>query len=368
MLRRPGDLFGRIQDIVPVNPHEPLALREDLDRGLAPPAGPYPLLEFLLPFQDPGPFHIVEDRLPAGLRRHPRIGARCCGHNALTVDCLPEFQVVLFPPVDVRLVPERTDHHRTAAEARVDRDVLDDRHLVLEDRDREPPPLHAAVSLVIGVNRHRNTGREQFRPGGGDLDAVKVEVVERGRAGNVVDLGKCNGRLAPGAEVHRMLALVDVAGFEHLQKRSLSLFIILREHGDVFVAPVGGEPEPPHGRPHLLDVPDREVAAHLPELLPRYIVFGDPVSLLDLHLGGEAVAVPPLREHHVKTAHTLVPRDKVDVAPVQCVPDMEVAGRIRRRRVDDEPGFWRVGIEIIVLIAPGALPAPLHFFDIVVFR
>ncbi|KAF5036946.1 hypothetical protein DSECCO2_569830 [anaerobic digester metagenome] len=348
--------------------HEPLALREDLDRGLASPAGSHPLFEFLLPLQDPRFLHVAEDRRPALLRRHSRVGGRGRGHNALPVDRLPEFQVVLLPPVDVRLVPERTDHHRTAAETRIDHSILDDRHLVLEDRDHEFLPLQPMVPLVVGVNRHCNAGREQFGSGGGDLDAVEVEVVERGRARDVINLGKRDGRLAPGAEVYGMLALVYVAGVEHLQERRLGLFVVFREHGDVLVAPVSGEPEPPHGRPHLLDVADREVAAHLPELLPRYIVLGDPVGLLDLHLGGKAVAVPSLGEHDVVAAHTLVPRDKVDVAPVQCVADMEVTGGIRRRRIDDEPGFLRVGIEIVLLIPPGALPAPLHFFDIVVFR
>jgi hypothetical protein len=274
---------------------------------------------------------------------------------------------MLFPPVDVRLVAECTDHHCTAAKLRVDRDVLNDRNIVTEDRDRKLLSLHPAVPLILRVDSHRNAGREQLRPGGGDLDAVEVEVVEFGGAGGVVDLGERDCRLAPGAEVHRMLALVDVAGFEHLQKRRLGLSVVVREHGDVLVAPVGGEPEPPHGRPHLLDVPDREVVAHLPELLSRYIIFGDPVCLLDLYLGGEAVAVPPLREHDVVTAHTLVARDEVDVAPVQGVPDMEVAGGVGRRRVDDEPWLLRAGIEIIVLIPPGTLPACLHFFNIVVF-
>jgi len=339
MLRRPRYLPGGVHDIVPVDLHEPLALGEDLDRGLAPPAGPHPLLEFFLPFQDPCLLHIPEDCFPAGSRRHPHVRTRDRGHGALSVDGLAEFQVVLLPPVDVRLVPERADHHRAAAELRVDRDILDDRHLVPEDGDRKPLPLHTAVAFVVRVDRHRNTGCEEFGPGGGDLDAVEVEVVERGRAGDVVDLGKRDGGLAPGAEVHRMLALVDVAGFEHLQERRLGLFVVLREHGDVLVAPVDGEPEPAHGRPHLLDVPDREVAAHLAELLSRYVVFGYPVGLLDLHLGWETVAVPPLGEHYVEPAHTLIACDKVDVAPVQGIADMEVAGRVRRRSVDDEPGF-----------------------------
>ena len=216
VLRRPGDPPCRIHDIVPVDPDEPLPLREDLDRGLAPPAGSHPLFEFLLPLQDPALLHIREDRFPAGLRRHPLIRGRGRGHDTLPVDCLPKIQAVLLPPVDVCLVAERTDHHRTAAELRIDRDVLDDRNIVAEDRDGEPLPLHPAVPLVVGVDGHRNAGREQFRPGGGDLDAVEVEVVEFGRPGSVVDLGKRDGRLAPGAEVHRMLALVDVAGFEHL--------------------------------------------------------------------------------------------------------------------------------------------------------
>jgi hypothetical protein len=50
-----------------MDPDEPLPFREDLDWGLAPPAGPDPLLEFLLPLQDTGFFHIAENCLPAGL-------------------------------------------------------------------------------------------------------------------------------------------------------------------------------------------------------------------------------------------------------------------------------------------------------------
>ncbi len=246
---------------------------------------------------------------------------------------------MLFPPVDIRLVAEGTDHHHAAAKLRVDREVLDDRYLVAEYGNPEPLSFCIAVTLVVRVDRHRNTGREEFGSRCGDLDAVEVEVVERGRAGGVVDLGKRDGGLTPGAEVYRMLALVDVAGFEHLQKRRLGQSVVLREHGDVLVAPVDGEPESPHGRPHLLDIPDREITAHLPEFIAGDIVFGDPVGLLDLYLGGETVAVPPLGEHYVVAAHAFVTRDEVNIAPVQGISDMEVAGGVRRRCVDDEPGF-----------------------------
>ena len=58
------------------------------------------------------------------------------------------------------------------------------------------------------------------------------------------------------------------------------------------------------------------------------------VEFLDFYLGGKAVAVPALREHHVIALHPLVPGEKVDITPVQCIADMEIARGIGRGRID----------------------------------
>ena len=362
----PCDLVGGFLDLVGFDPDEPLPLGEDLDRCLAPPAGADALGQFLLSLQDVLRLHIREDRGSAFRRVQPFVFPGDVGHPARAVDRFPEGEVVLFPPVDILLVAEGTDHHCAGPKRRVDGFVLHDRDGMAEERDFHCPSLEFVVPFIGRVNCDGYAGREKFRAGRCDLDAIEIEIVELRLAVFVRDFCKCDRRFAPGAVVHRVFALVDVAGSEHAQERELGLAVVLRHHGDVFIGPVGGERHLAQGLAHLPDVLLGKFPAHPPELFPGDIVFRDMVEFLDFDFGGEAVAVPPLREHHVVSFHPLIAGKKIDIAPVQRIADMEIAGRVGRGGIDNKLRLFRVLVKIVILIAPDTPPALFHLGKIII--
>ena len=93
------------------------------------------------------------------------------------VDGLPEWKVVLLPPVDILLVAKRTDHDRTGPELRVDRLVLHDRDCVTKERHREGFSFQGVIPVIGRVNRDRDAGGKELGPGGRDLDAVEIKEV-----------------------------------------------------------------------------------------------------------------------------------------------------------------------------------------------
>jgi len=215
VIRIPGDLAGCLHDRVLVDPHEPLALAHDLDRGLAPPAGADPLLEDFLAGEDLCPFHVIKDGLPALGGLHARIAACDPGHPPLPVDSLPQIEVVLLPPVHVLLVAKGADHHGPRPERGVNGGISNQGDPMSKERHSECPSCHAAISFVFRVDCHRHACREQFGPRGGDLESIEIEVIEGGLARLVRHFRKGNGGLAPRAEVDGVLALVDVPAGEH---------------------------------------------------------------------------------------------------------------------------------------------------------
>ena len=229
-------------------------------------------------------------------------------------------------------------------------------------------PASAAYRSSVGVDGHRDAGRQELGAGRGDLEAVEVEEVQLRGPTLVRDLGERDRGLAAGAEVDRVLRAVDVAVVEHPEERGLGLPVVGREHGHVLVRPVDREGHAAHGDAHLADVLRGQLAAEPAELLARQVVLGDPLLLLDLDLGGQAVAVPPLREHDVVAPHSPVPGQEVDVAPVEGVPDVEVPGRVRRRGVDHELRPVRGRVEVVVLVAPARLPPLLDGARVVGLR
>ena len=260
--------MGRVPDLLLPDPDEPLPVGEDLDRRLTAPAGSDALRQALLLFEDPIRFHIREDRLPALGGGKTGVLLADIRHLSGAVDGFPEREVVLFPPVDILLVPKRTDHDRTRPERRVDCLILNDRDGVAEKRHREGFSLRAGgIGRRPGGPRPRRRQRVT-RQGGRNLHAVEIKEVELRFAVLVGDLGKRDSRLTPGAVVDRVFVLVDVAGFLHPQKRELGLLVIFRHHRDVLVRPVRGECHAPERQAHLLYILLRELPAHLPELLP----------------------------------------------------------------------------------------------------
>jgi hypothetical protein len=80
------------------------------------------------------------------------------------------------------------------------------------------------------------------------------------------------------------------------------------------------------------------------------------------------MAVPSLGKHDIIAQHPLIAGNKIDIAPIEGISDMEIAGRIRGRGIDDKLWAIRHRVKIMVLITPDALPAGLHLIKIVVLR
>jgi len=119
---------------------------------------------------------------------------------------------------------------------------------------------------------------------------------------------------------------------------------------------------------HRVDLFFGVVDAHLPELVAGDVRPVDVVVLLHLDLGGEAVAVPPLRELDVVPLQALVPGGEVHVTPAQGVADVEVAGRIGRRGVDDVVRTPRVLVLVDVHLLPLLAPLRLDAVGLVAVR
>ena len=92
--------------------------------------------------------------------------------------------------------------------------------------------------------------------------------------------------------------------------------IVIRHHGDVLITPVGGESHLAKREPHQRNVFLGKFYAQPPELLAGNIVFSDMIEFFHFHFRRETMAVPSLREHHIKTFHTFIAGKKVDIAPV----------------------------------------------------
>ncbi len=125
-----------------------------------------------------------------------------------------------------------------------------------------------------------------------------------------------NCSLTSRTPVHWVVVPVDEPLFVHLKERYLSLHVVLGLHGDVLVAPVHRKAQSPHRAAHVLDVGQCELLTQLSELCSGHLALCYAVCLLYLHLGGQTMAVPSLREHHIIAPHTLVSGYEIYVAPV----------------------------------------------------
>ena len=316
VFRIPFDLAGGFDDLVTLDLDEPLAFGEDLNRRLASPATADTLIDLFLVFEDAELFHVGKDCSTAFLCGHAFVLAADGGHGAFGGECFSEGEVVLLPPEHIGLVTKGTDHNRTGTEVHVNGVVGNDGDFVTEDRYTQGFADDAFVAVVVGVYGNGNTCGKEFRARGGNLQSVEVEEVEERGSFVVGYFGKGDCGFTAGTVVDRVFVLVDVAGFEHPQEGELRFCVVVRLHGDVFMAPVNGEPHGAQGLPHLFDVFDGEFAAHAAELFTGDIVFGDVVGLFHFDLGRQSVAVPALREHDVIAGHALVPGDDIHVNPV----------------------------------------------------
>ena len=113
---------------------------------------------------------------------------------------------------------------------------------------------------------------------------------------------------------------------------------------------------------HFGDVFAGEFATHLDELVGWHIVLADLERLFNSNLRRQPVAVPALRKVNVESFHPLVAGHEIDVAPVQCVPDVKIATGVWWWCVDTE-GLARcvMGVEVVSVVLSPIL-TPIGFF------
>jgi len=130
--------------------------------------------------------------------------------------------MMLHPPSDILLIPEGADHDEPRAEARVHRRVGKNGNGIVEYRHFDRPADVFLIALVLRMNRHRHTGGQELRPGGGDLYlavlGAKVHIIQCRGAGVVLHLGQGYGRSAAGTPVYRVVLSVDLAFLVHAHK------------------------------------------------------------------------------------------------------------------------------------------------------
>ena len=120
---------------------------------------------------------ILGDRLAGLVGAHPLVLAGEVGHRRGLVDRHAQGQVVGLVPLDVLLVPEGTAHHHAGPLLHIDAVVRDDRHLLAEHRDPGGLADEIPVVVVLGVDEHRDAGREQLRSRGRDDELLAWSVV-----------------------------------------------------------------------------------------------------------------------------------------------------------------------------------------------
>ncbi len=226
--------------------HEPLLGNQGLHHGLAAVAvahGHGVGFDF---GQEAVGFQVFEDLLPAGKAVHAHVFAGSRGHLAGFVDDLDGGEVVAPGHLEVVEIVGRSDLQGAGAEIQGDVGIGDDRDGTLQDRQAQGGAVEFFVALVLGIDGHGGVAQEGLGAGGGHgevafpvgqgvLDMVKVAVM-----GVVLHLEVGQGRLAAGAPVDDVVALVDQALFIEAHEDLAHRPGQARVHGEALPAPVAG--------------------------------------------------------------------------------------------------------------------------------
>jgi len=214
--------------------------------------------------------------------------------------------------------------------------------------------LHGGVEefLVEGdgqVGRDRPGGRRpddgedllalQFRPQGRDVrDHGKLDVDGRRDVVAVLHLRLGQRRLAGGAPVDGLLALVDVACKHQPGELGRRDRLVLVMHGQVGIVPLAEHPEPFEFAALDVDKTLCVLAAVPPLLGLREAALAVAQLLVHLVLDGQTVAVPARHVDAVVARHILRLDDEVLDDLVEGRPEMDVAVGIRGAVVQDVGG------------------------------
>ena len=309
----------------------------------------------------------------------------------IAADQLSQHQALGPPPLQVRLVAERTHHQDARPLLGVGQFTGEDRHRHAEERRHGVLSKEIAVALVVGVRGHTHTGGQQFRPRRRDHEAAvavldaKLDVVE-GAGRHAVDRFGLRHR---GLEVHvphgRCVGVVEMALLREIEKRELGELPRPLADRLVGLRPVNREPHSAEhslegllvlgghalaeldevgarNQTHRLLAPLRAGRLNLESLFVRLLRIATNVEeILDTALGGQPVVVPTDGIEDVHPGHPLLADHHISVGVGEDVADVERARDGRGRRIDHE-GLrpWAIGIPAIgPVLVPETVPAQL---------
>ena len=238
------------------------------------------------------------------------------------------------------------------------------------------------------MERDRLVGRQRPRGGGPDddldrlvdgrdveaaseLDAVghrEADVDRRRGLVLVLDLGLGECRAAVDAPVHRLGALVEVAGPLDLPQHAQGVGLELEVHGAVGVVPVAQHAQADEVGLLPFDLFGGIGAAQLAEFRWRNVLA---VGLLDLQFDRQAVAVPARHVGGVEAGQRLGLDDDVLEDLVHRMADVDVAVGVGRAVVQDELGPAGGGLAdrlVAFLLLPALHPAGLALGEVAPHR
>ena len=305
-----------------------------------------------------------------------RLGLRQAGelsgllvHPAVRADHRELGQPVVAADLEVGRIVPGCHLERTGAELRLDPLVRDDRHAPFHERDDRLPADEVAVAFVVrvdcdghvGQHRRRADRRDRDRPGAvcervaGERERVVdllVLQLQVGQRGQVVR--------APVDDPIRAVDPATVPEVDEERRHGLHVRLVHREALPPVVHRGAHTPELVHDLAPVLPepLPYAGLEPLAPELLPRGSFLGQ--LLLDRGLGRDSRVVVAALEEHVVALHSLQAREGVAERELEGMPEMELAGHVRRRERIDPAGAARVGLGVVqALLFPGPLPALL---------
>ena len=362
-----------------IHPTPPLAPDERLDPRVAALAGADRVPVALAALEPVVGAQPVEDLLLGRLLRQPlvlRPGGRV--HPAVVADhhdrrTVGPDDAAVPPDLEVRRVVAGRDLQRAGAELRLDAGVREHRHHPADHRDddllADRVPVAGIVRMHgdghVGEDRRRASRRDGDRAGA--VDEGVADVRQRVVLLDVLDLEIGERGPVMRAPVDDPVGLVDPAAIPEKDEVGHDGLDVGVVHGETLARVVERAAETaelahdhPAGAVEPLPRPlDEGLAA---DLLARRAL-GDQL-LLDHVLGRDACVVVARLPERVEAPHPVPADEGVLHRAVQGVPEVELAGDVRRRHADDEalaptgPGTGPV--EAFCL--PGLLPAP---FDVV---
>jgi len=363
---RPGQ--GRYLD-------EVLGRDGGLDVRLAAVAAPDVVAVLLDPNEVAALLEILHDVLPGLVAVLAPVDAAVFVDDGAAVHDLDDLEVV--PPGDgeVRRVAGRRYLHGARAEVHRHVVVGDDGDLLVDERQDHHFPDDVLVARVVGVDGHGRVSQHRLRARGGDADlprAVGIGVADVPEVALLLlelDLEIRDGRVAPGAPVDDVVALVDEAvvpePHEDLAHRPREPLV----HGEALALPVAGAAEPlelVQDNPAVLFFPRPDA---LDEFLAAQVMPGLPFLckfLLDHVLGRDPGMVRARHPEGVVALHASIAGHDVLQGVVQGVPHVEHPRHVGGRDDDAEgrPVARVLRMEIPVF-QPVLVPLRLHILRLV---